>query len=320
MTDTATKRQALPPIAFRPAAEEDLGACAAIWRVAINDYISRLAQPEIPDDLAAITRLYAHLHGTDPSRFLVATSADRIVAYAVAVVRERVWFLSMLFVLPEVQARGLGRELLRRVLPAETDGLVRATGTDTAQPISNALYASLGIVPRVPVFNLTGLPERPAAFGALPSGVAAVPFDEIAASAGGAGHAELATTIDGLDREVNGFAHPHDHRYLRQESRRGWLYRGPDGVPLGYGYAAESGRLGPVCMRDAALLGPVLGHLTGAVEPRGAFSTWIPGLADRALVPALQAGFRLEPFPVLLCWDEAPADFARYLPISPGLL
>jgi hypothetical protein len=38
------------------------------------------------------------------------------------------------------------------------------------------------------------------------------------------------------------------------------------------------------------------------------------------VVGALQAGFRLEPFPVLLCWDEPLVDLSRYLPISPGLL
>jgi hypothetical protein len=37
-------------------------------------------------------------------------------------------------------------------------------------------------------------------------------------------------------------------------------------------------------------------------------------------VPALRAGFRMESFPLLLCWDRPFADFSRYLPISPGLL
>ena len=43
-------------------------------------------------------------------------------------------------------------------------------------------------------------------------------------------------------------------------------------------------------------------------------------IISRAVVPALQAGLRLEPFPILLCWDQPFADFERYLPISPGLL
>lgn len=310
-------------LAIRPATADDLPVCAAIWRVSINDYIARLGQPEIPDELGPIMRLYGHLHATDPERFVVAVRPDvageRVVGFALAVVRERVWYLSMLFVLPEVQAGGVGRELLERVLPAPGEGMIRATGTDSAQPISNGLYASCGIVPRMPLLNLAGLPRRPEAFGSLPSGVRAVPFDEIAGNGSG-GHRDLVDAVDRLDREIVGFAHPADHRYLRMESRRGWLYRGPDGAPLGYGYSSEAGRVGPVAVRDADLLGPVLGHLTSAVVPRGAFSMWLPGDADRAVVPALLAGFRLEPFPVLLCWDHQPADFERYLPISPGLL
>ena len=39
-----------------------------------------------------------------------------------------------------------------------------------------------------------------------------------------------------------------------------------------------------------------------------------------ALVPALAAGMRLDPFPILLCWDRPPTDFERYLPVSPGML
>ncbi len=92
------------------------------------------------------------------------------------------------------------------------------------------------------------------------------------------------------------------------------------GHALGYGYATEAGRVGPIAVRDADLLAPVLGHLMSAVQPRGAFALWLPGSADRAVVPALRAGFRLDQFPILLCWDQPFADFSRYLPISPGLL
>ena len=110
-----------------------------------------------------------------------------------------------------------------------------------------------------------------------------------------------------------------DHRYIRVEGRRGWLYRGPDVRSVGYGYATEAGRVGPVAVRDETLLGPVLGHLTSVVIPRGAFALWLPGTADRAVVPALRAGFRLDQFPLLLCWDRPFAlTSIRYLPISPG--
>lgn len=316
-------------LAFRPARPDEMVTCAGIWRTSINDYIGRLGQSEIPPEINPVTRLFVHLQATDPQRFVVAVApptddeqpdSERIVAFASAVIRESLWYLSMLFVLPEFQRAGLGRELMAQVLPSDAT-MARATATDSAQPISNALYSSYGITPRIPLLNLTGLPERPDAFGMLPSGVVPIPFDELAAGPpDGQGHRALVDAIDDLDRELLGVAHPVDHRFLRTESRRGWLYRGPDGTPVGYGYAGVAGRVGPVAVRDDALLAPILGHLTSAVQPRGAFALWIPGGADRALVAALQAGFRLDRFAVLMCWDRPFGDFSRYLPISPGLL
>jgi GNAT superfamily N-acetyltransferase len=320
-------RPALPPIEFRQAVDEDIPRCAEVWWSATNHYVTALNQPPLPDDLSIIAKLYVHLRATDPERFVVAVTpdddapgAERVIAFAVALQRDHVWFLSMLFVLPDVQLRGLGRELLARVLPQDGRVTVRATATDSAQPISNALYSTYGIVPRVPLLNLVGLPTRPEAFEPFPGGVTPVAFQTIVDGAGGDGHRTLAMSVDALDRELLGFTRSVDHGFLRQQDRRGWLFQGPDGTFLGYGYSAESGRLGPILVRDPALLGPAMGHLLGAVQPRGAFITWIPGAADRALVPALAAGMRLDPFPILLCWDRPPTDFERYLPISPGML
>ena len=321
-------RRPAPPVAFRRATAADIPRCAEVWRTATNDYLVPLNQPALPDDLTIIQRMYGHLLSTDPERFVVATTADgaepgaeRVLGFALAVQRDHVWFLSMLFVLPDGQARGLGRELLRRVLPTDGTATIRATATDSAQPISNALYSTFGIVPRMPLLNFIGLPSRPEGIEPLPSGITPVAFDDIASrGAAGEGHRELATTVDGLDRELLGFTRSLDHRFMREQERRGWLYVGPDGRPLGYGYAAESGRVGPILLRDPALMGPVLGHLLLAVQPRGAFITWIPGAAGPAVLAALRAGLRLEPFPILLCWDRPPADFTRYAPISPGLL
>jgi GNAT superfamily N-acetyltransferase len=321
----------------RPATADDLTTCAAIWRDALNDYLGRLAQPEIPEDFGPILRLYAHLLATDPTTFLVAerTAAMRaagpgggpgtIDAFVVVVRRERLAFLSMLFVRPPAQGRGLGRILLGLALPAVADpaapdGVWRATATDTAQPISNGLYGSLGLVPRVPLLRLVGLPERPGAFGRLPDGIEAIGFDEVPDGDDGLGRSALAAELTALDRDTAGFDRSVDHPFHDREGRTGFLFRDRSGAAVGYGYTSEAGRVGPVAVRDAALLGPVLGHLLGAVRPRGAFGIWVPGSAGEAVVPLLRAGFRFDGFPVLLCWDRPFADFGRYLPVSPGLL
>jgi GNAT superfamily N-acetyltransferase len=321
---------------FRPATAADLPACARIWRESINDYGGRLNLPEVPDDLAPILRLYAHLRSTDPSGFVVAErSGDgghpTIDAFVIALVRDRLWFLSMLFVLPSAQGRGLGRALLGAVLPsgdaAGSPSGWRATATDSAQPISNGLYASLGMVPRIPLFRMVGLPDRADAFPRLPDGIDVVPFGEIdqidaggSGNGGGLGSAALAAEVAALDREVLGFERAADHAFLVGEGRRGFLYHDASGAAVGYGYSSESGRVGPIAVRDPALLDAVVGHLVTAVRPRGAFGLWVPGSAGDVVVALLRAGFRFDGFPVLLCWDRPFADFSRYVPISPGLL
>jgi GNAT superfamily N-acetyltransferase len=316
-----------------------------VWRAALNDYLVRLGQREEPEDLTGVITLYTHLQRTDPDTFVVATRPDtgepggeRIVAFAAATVRLKVCYLSMLFVLPEEQGLGLGRTLLERVLPAADAGFALATTTDSAQPISNALYARFGIVPRMPLIHLVGTLQRPETLPPLPGSVSATAFEAIVEGTGGAGgsaggpggsaggtgvgvgHDRLAGLIDELDLELAGFEHPQDHRFLRTVDRHGFLYRSTSGTVLGYGYTSDMGRIGPVAVRDEALVTPVLGHLMQVARPRGAFALWLPGAAGNAITTLLVAGLRIEDFPLLIGWTRPFADLSRYLPISPGLL
>jgi GNAT superfamily N-acetyltransferase len=322
-----TVRRGTQKADFRPARPDELEVCAAVWRVSINDYVVPLGQSEIPDDLANVTALYRHLQATDPERFVVATRPDaaapggeRVVGFVSAIVRGGLWFLSMLFILPEEQGLGLGRSLLEAVLPPAGSGISRATCTDSVQPISNALYSAYGIVPRQPLLHLLGDVRHPDALSDLPAGTTATPFEAIAAGPpGGAGHLALTEAIGRLDRETLGWEHPADHRFLRMGGRRGFLYRDGNGADIGYGYASEVGRVGPVAVLDPDHLAPIVGHLLRAVQPRGAQAVWVAGAAAETITMLLAAGLRFEDFPILVCWDRPFADFSRYLPISPGL-
>ncbi len=326
----------LASIVRRPATRDDLAACAAIWRTSINDYAGRLNQPEIPDDLGPILRLYDHLWSVDPDGFVVAedqgaagaAGEPRIVGFVAAIRRKPLWFLSMLFVLPDAQGSGVGRALLAAVMPA-AGSMALGTCTDTAQPISNALYASLGIVPRMPLVRLVGLPDRLAALPSLPVGVRAVRFNDLAAGAPSDGGpvrrgvlaaGALDDELADIDALVAGFEHRVDHAFVRAEGRTGFLFLDGSGSPIGYGYASEAGRVGPVAVLDAALLAPAVAHLVTTIEPRGAFGIWLPGAAGETTTALLRAGFRLDGFPCLVCWDRPVTDFSRYVPISPGLL
>jgi GNAT superfamily N-acetyltransferase len=304
-------------VAFRQATEADLPECNRIWREGIDAYLVPMGFPALPTENPGLRRLHAHTRATDPSRFLVAErrgrAGRRVVAFGSAVDRGPLWFLSMLFVAPEEQARGLGRALLARLLPEELDGRVLATCTDSAQPISNGLYASLGIVPRMPLFNLLGRPRPDVPWPALPDGVDAEQIGEPA-------RWREDPAVQALDRELLGFDHPQDHEFVLDEPRRCFAYRSAAGELLGYGYAGEIGRVGPIAVTDAQLLAPVLGHLLAAVEPRGASSIWLPGAAGEAIATGIRAGLRIDGFPILAGWTRPFADFTRYVPTSPGLI
>ena len=308
---------------IRPATEADLAECERVWRDGLNDYLLPLNQREIEPDNPGVRRLHVHTLETDPERFLVGERDGRVVAFGSAVQRGPLWFLSMLFIDPAEQARGLGRRLLNDLRAPRGPGAsnrqqgtddgpaVLATVTDSAQPISNGLYASLGIVPRMPLINLVGRPRDGWTPPALPGGIAAAELVDGPATS---------RELDDLDREVLGFEHRADHAFARLERPSALAYRDAKGHLVGYGYASPVGRIGPIAVRDPDLMGPVLGHLLTEVAPRGASAIWIPGGAGAAVATALEAGLRFEDFPLLLCWSRPFADFERYVPISPGLL
>jgi GNAT superfamily N-acetyltransferase len=358
-------------VTYRPPQPAELADCALIWYSAVDEYMARLNRPLPSPYLDPLLALLTHLLSTDPERFLVAVEPrdpergrlrERVVGFGVAVQRERVWFLSQLYVLPEHQGRGIGRALLTQIFPGvgagaeaahESDdgaGQVEphpsgamATCTDSAQPISNGLYARFGIVPRVPIMNLVGNP-RLDTLPQLPDDVRAVPMDHLGpraarvaaglpalngrppgaepddALAPAIATSDLAAIVDTIDRSVLGYAHPEDHAHLRATGRSGFVYLTTDGAPLGYGYSSDAGRFGPVAMLDEHLTARVIGHLCRTIRPRGATSAWIPGSNDRAIVALLRAGLRIEGFPAELCWTRPFGSFERYMLASLALL
>ncbi|MEO6207563.1 MAG: GNAT family N-acetyltransferase, partial [Candidatus Limnocylindrales bacterium] len=235
-----------PAVAYRPARPDDMITCARIWSESIEDYVKRLNQPWFAGDLEPLARLLGHFLATDPALFRVGTSAKdpgRVVAFGSATVRGSTWFLGMLFVLPEFQAGGVGRTLLEQLLPPVEqrgrDGLTLGTATDSLQPISNALYSQYGLVPRLPVFQFVGRPERTDHLPHLPDGVAGTEWSTD-------GDTTLAGDVGRLDVETLGAAHPEDHAFLAAERRRRFVYWSGANEAVGYGYIAPSGRIGPI--------------------------------------------------------------------------
>ena len=338
-------------VTYRPGRDDDLDACIGTWKSGLDNYQARLGLPPVPDDLGPLRRLLDHTLATDPGRFWVASAPagdgdgasrpdgapGRLVGFSSAVVREGLWFLTMLFVEPDVQAEGVGSALMDRAQagrdvdpggaavpgpddPFDTGITTWGMCTDTLQPISNGLYARRGMLPRVPVWRLSGEPRRWSAIPPLPASLESVQFETLTAQDGD-GPRRLADLVDGLDRELTGAAHPADHEYLRRDGRVGFLIRErATGRALGYGYGSSAGRLGPVAALDPALHPAILGTIVRETPVLGPVAIWVPGTAAEATRALLEAGLRFDGFPALVCWSTAAHPFARYIPISLALV
>ena len=209
----------------------------------------------------------------------------------------------------------------RACLPPEADrGRTRlSVAVEAIQPVSTALYAQYGMVPRAPLYVLTG-ELRPARCrtpscrsfargrpGRLAFGAVADPavVDE-----------QRAMTCD---REIVGCG-PAARTTASgaAPTALGSLYRPgvADGV-VGYGYVQPSGRIGPICVSDPDLL-PLIARSPGC-PPSGRRAPGrrsCPASARRSRAPApRRAAHRRRSGDLLrLDWDGPPFD--RYLPMN----
>jgi GNAT superfamily N-acetyltransferase len=299
---------------LRPALAEDLLGCLDVFYAALDELHLRTGQPVLPRNAEALSRVLLHLLATDPEGSWLAEAGGRIIGFGLAHARHDHWFLAFLFVLPEWQGRQIGRAILEKCLrDAPRPGRLSVC-VEAIQPVSTALYASKGMLPRTPIYVLTGelrdggLPAGDAALVA--AGLEPVPFGSLT------DERVVENAVDALDREVVGYARRPEHAFLQDPGRVGFLYRRTgETAAAAYGYVQRSGRLGPVASTDPALLVPIVAHLTAAIRPVGGWQVIVPG-PSAALVPLCRAGLRIDGVPALFCADWDGPRFDRYLPMN----
>jgi hypothetical protein len=208
-------------------------------------------------------------------------------------------YLGFLFVLPDIQAKGIGRRLLELSMH---DSTYRAVCIASYQPISAALYAWYGMTPRIPIYMLTGMPRTQ--LPALPTGLSVRPLPVAAAAP--------------LDLEICGLERPFDHEWWDSLGRQRYgLFEGAELV--GYGYMQPVGRLGPFVVRRSEHLLPFVGRLMAEGPDVEAWMINVSGQASETFTALLHAGMRIEGPPAVYCATELRIDHSRYLPASYAL-
>src|SRR5262245_58994031 len=124
-----------------------------VWRVHVAASGGLSAAPAnvpVPSDARAGL-------ASDPDGYFCAVEDGQIRGMVSALVRGRVWYLSMFFVLPGDQGRGVGRALLERALAyGEARGAEVRCTLATLDPRAQARYVMAGMAPRWPIYRLDG--------------------------------------------------------------------------------------------------------------------------------------------------------------------
>ena len=313
-----------PQVTFRRAEEADLPRVFEVFRAALNAYLVPAGQAGIPeqDDQSPAHRHYLRHDG---ERFWVAeavveeltgggggslgATGRQVVAWGSGLLRGDWWLLGNLFVLPEAQGIGVGGRLFELAATGAPPGAVRATVTDSIQPISNTLYARRGLLPREVLVEIGGEPRpglRPPRLGSLeaePLTTASIPeLREIDAAA------------SGVDRSV-------DHEYyLTVSGRRGWLLRRA-GRPAAYVMLRQDGWVGPAAAVRAADIYTVTAHALAELSAAGATKvrSGVTGRCEGAQRALWEAGLVFETSPGLLLASRPFGHLDRYLAASYGM-
>jgi ribosomal protein S18 acetylase RimI-like enzyme len=256
---------------IRPATEDDFDDITRIFEASVGWLTGRYRPDQVethPPGSRSRSDFYRHLLG---SGTLVLAEDPEPAGFAAAVVRDGVWFLSQLWVLPERHGAGIGSALLDETLAwgrsAGTFSVVASTF-----PAAQRMYLRASMYPLWTQIDLLG--SFPAGGG--PEGIDALTVAD-------------QPWMDELDREMRGTARPEDHVFWRQSARGFALRR--EGMPVGYMYGWADGKVGPGAARDPSDIPRLLQAASGAIPEGQTATVAVPSTNWTALRELIRLGF-----------------------------
>jgi hypothetical protein len=277
-------------ITYRRAVEADAERTFEIVQEAQGDLDRRMGrEPHAALPAARVIRFRHFCVRYDGERFWVAESGGRMIGAAYATLRDDVWYLDALHVIPEFQARKVGSELIRRCLAGAGPTTARTVLTDAGNPISTGLYLRFGMLTQDSTVTLDGPIGERAGDGSALTARRIDPERDLSALAA----YDLATV---------GFARPTDHEFwLGVPGLAGRIVeRG--GSARGYLYVSSGGAIGPVAVADPRDLPAALDVAADIAADAGASTLHIRnfGTARGAVEWSVRRGLKLSGIGLML--------------------
>ena len=280
-----------------------------VWRVHVassSDLAVRRGRPAraAGEPVSADTRAAL---ASDPDGYFCAVEDGQIRGMVSALVRGRVWYLSMFFVLPGDQGRGVGRALLERALVyGEARGTEVRCVWSSLDPRAQARYVMAGMAPRWPIYRLEGDAAAVARLGArvgLEQRARILPCDPV--------------TAEKLIAEVFGHSRADDLAHWRGDGGVAVaIERGGELAAFAY---RRGERIGPAAGRDeTALLRAVAAAAAAGASSGRSVTMRVPGACASLLETLVSCGFRIGD-PTLFMASRLFGRPELYLPSGPIL-
>jgi GNAT superfamily N-acetyltransferase len=292
---------------IRPAGDADLSSCQHVWEACslTAEVLGSLTRP-------APNPLYSH--ELETGELVVAEGQHgEVIGFGAAVIRSGRWYLADLFVHPTCHGDGVGSALLERLLLGASDARVTIASSDLA---AQALYMRAGMVPRWPSYTLVGtLPCE-----LRPPWLRAEPVDWTCEG----------PALVALDRRLSGVDRPEDLAWWSGPAGGTALWLVDEsGARRGYAVVADryDAVLAPELREAATVITAVVDRKEQALDAVAASIGWAAGRGRRrvrllvpaphpALVPLLEAGFRIIDTDLFCASDESLFDGRRAIPSS----
>jgi len=281
-------------------AGDNYGAYRVLMR-SIMDMFDRNGQGEaqtltgeqLREGYAKDKYIYDFLQG-EAEYFEVAERAGEIVGYARTINSGGLRSLTDFFVLPEVQATGVGKELLKRAFPpGEKYRAIIATTDISAQ----ALYMKAGLYPHTNIYSFVKAPEA----RTYQTDLQIVPVQK---------SKDVLNQLAEIDAEILEIRRDATHEWLLSHKTCFIYYR--DNHPVGYGYAGEMA--GPFALLECSDYPAILAHAENfaAAHHYEKFNVNAPTINAAVVRYAMQNAFRLDDLTCVLMLEKPFGRFENY--------
>lgn len=305
---------------FRRRVAADMPAVYRVFRRALFDYLHRIGQadaataadPPIEEAWTLQRGWIEHFAETAAEDWVAEDGTGKVVGWALSTERDGMFELTLFFVDPAAQAKGIGRGLLERAFPPGR-GRSRAI-VATQDPSALSLYLRFGVDYITTAVDLLGRPVASASQSDL--AIERVRYDSV----GSHWNTSDLEAIARIERSILGHERAADLQFLLRE-RPAWIARRGEQV-VGMAFGQGTGGTGPIGALDGEDLPALIATVESEAAGRGVeeIGFFVPMSNTAAMSYLVGRRFRFDPFFTFILGDPATMHLDRWVITQPGFI